>query len=292
MKSTLKTVERHIPVLPDKVLDFLSPQKGKKIIDATLGDAGHTQLFLAKEAEVLGIDADNENIIRAVKNFPHLTAIHGNFSKICDLAKANGFVQVDGILFDLGYSSTQLQDPKKGISFLNDGPLDMRLDPTTQGVTASDLLKVLTVKQLYELFIEYGQEKRARIIADAIVRARLVRPIETTAQLAQIVESVSPRRSGDKIHPATKVFQSLRIAINSELDNLETALLQSVELLKPGGVLVVISFHSLEDKIVKNFIRSNFLLENLTAKPIVPDFLEVQNNRRARSAKLRAARKL
>jgi len=292
MKSTLKTVERHIPVLPDKVLDFLSPQKGKKIIDATLGDVGHSELILAKGAEVLGIDADNENIIRAHKKFPKLIAVHGNFSMICDLSKSKGFTQVDGILFDLGYSSTQLQDSKKGISFLNDGPLDMRLDPTSQGVTASDLLKVLTIKQLYELFIEYGQEKRARIIADAIVRARLVRPIETTAQLAQIVESVSPRRSGDKIHPATKVFQSLRIAINSELDNLETALLQSVELLKPGGVLVVISFHALEDKIVKNFIRSNFLLENLTAKPIVPDFLEVQNNRRSRSAKLRAAQKL
>ncbi len=292
MKSTLKTVERHIPVLPDKVLDFLSPQKGKKIIDATLGDAGHTELMLAKGAEVLGIDTDNENIIKASKKFPKLLVVHGNFSMIGELSKSKGFNQVDGILFDLGYSSTQLQDSKKGISFLNDGPLDMRLDPTTQGVTASDLLKVLTVKQLYELFIEFGQEKRARVIADAIVRARLIRPIETTAQLGQIVESVSPRRSGDKIHPATKVFQSLRIAINSELDNLETALLQSVELLKPGGVLVVISFHALEDKIVKNFIRSNFLLENLTAKPVVPDFLEVQNNRRARSAKLRAAQKL
>lgn len=292
MKSTLKTVERHIPVLPDKVLDFLSPQKGKKIIDATLGDAGHTELMLAKGAEVLGIDTDNENIIKASKKFPKLLVVHGNFSMIGELSKSKGFNQVDGILFDLGYSSTQLQDSTKGISFLNDGPLDMRLDPTTQGVTASDLLKVLTVKQLYELFIEFGQEKRARVIADAIVRARLIRPIETTAQLGQIVESVSPRRSGDKIHPATKVFQSLRIAINSELDNLETALLQSVELLKPGGVLVVISFHALEDKIVKNFIRSNFLLENLTAKPVVPDFLEVQNNRRARSAKLRAAQKL
>ncbi len=292
MQSILKTVEKHIPVLPKQSIEFLNPKDGKKFIDATLGDAGHTQLMLEKGAIVLGIDADSENVDKAKALSPNLTVVHGNFAKLSQIASANNFKQVDGILFDLGYSSTQLQDSKKGISFLNDGPLDMRLDPINQGVTAADLLKVLTVKQLYELFIEFGQEKRARLIADAIVRARLVRPIETTAQLAQIVESVSPRRSGDKIHPATKVFQSLRIAINSELDNLEEALLQSVELLKPGGVLVVISFHSLEDKIVKNFIRSNFLLKNLTIKPIVPDNIEVQSNRRSRSAKLRAAQKL
>ncbi len=269
MKSTLIIVDKHIPVLPNKTIELLSPLKGKKFIDATLGDAGHTALLLEEGAKVLGIDADLKNVEKAKNISPNLTTVHGNFCNLANLAKANNFAQVDGILFDLGYSSTQLQDPEKGISFLNEGPLDMRLDPVNQGVTAADLLKVLTEKQLYELFIEYGQEKRSRVIADAIVRARLARPIETTTQLAQIVENVIPRRNSDKIHPATKVFQSLRIAINSELDNLESALLQSVELLKPRGVLVVISFHSLEDKIVKNFIRNNFLLENLTTKPII-----------------------
>jgi len=292
MKSTLTIVDKHIPVLPKETIELLRPSTDKKFIDATLGDAGHTVLILEKGAIVLGIDADLKNVDRAKNISPNLTTVHGNFCNLANLAKANNFAQVDGILFDLGYSSTQLQDPEKGISFLNEGPLDMRLDPVNQGVTAADLLKVLTEKQLYELFIEYGQEKRARVIADAIVRARLVRPIETTTQLAQIVENVIPRRNSDKIHPATKVFQSLRIAINSELDNLESALLQSVELLKPRGVLVVISFHSLEDKIVKNFIRNNFLLESLTTKPIIPDSLEVHQNRRARSAKLRAARKI
>ncbi len=292
MPLTLKTVKKHIPVLPKESLELLSIKKGKKIIDATLGDAGHTALFLQNGAEVLGVDADSENIKKAQNIYQNLKLVHGNFCNIAEIAKREKFDQVDGIFFDLGYSSTQLQDSSKGISFLNDGPLDMRLDPESQGVTAADLLKVLTEKQLYELFIEFGQEKRARVIADAIVRARLIRPIETTAQLREIVEHVSPRKSGDKIHPATKVFQSLRIAINSELENLESALLQSVELLKPGGVLVVISFHSLEDKIVKNFIRNNYLLVNLTDKPIVPSMSEVQSNRRARSAKLRAARKI
>ncbi len=292
MPLTLKTVEKHIPVLPDESLNLLEITTGSKIIDATLGDAGHASLFLSHGARVLGIDADPENINKAQNLSPSLQVVHGNFCNLSEIAKREKFDFVDGIFFDLGYSSTQLQDSTKGISFLNDGPLDMRLDPTSQGVTAADLLKVLTEKQLYELFIEFGQEKRARLIADAIVRARLIKPIETTAQLREIVEHVSPRRSKDKIHPATKVFQSLRIAINSELENLESALLQSVELLKPGGVLVVISFHSLEDKIVKNFIRNNYLLVNITDKPIVPSINEVQLNRRARSAKLRAARKI
>lgn len=291
MKSTLKTVERHVSVMPDETIKFLDPKPGKKYIDATLGDAGHSELIVSKGAQVLGIDADPE-AVRNCPKIPNLNPIHGNFANIASLARANDFSQVDGILFDLGYSSTQLQNTEKGISFLEDGPLDMRLDPTTQGVTAATLLQVLTFKQLYELFIEYGQEKRARSIADAIVRARLINPITTTSQLRQIVESVSPRRKSDKIHPATKVFQSLRIAINSELDNLSSALLQSVELLKPGGVLVVISFHSLEDKIVKNFIKDNFLLENLTSKPLAPSEQEVSFNRRSRSAKLRAARKI
>lgn len=292
-------METHVPVLRKEVLYFLKPKAGARFIDSTVGGGGHTEAFLANGAEVLGIDQDPtavEFVRRRFKAYPNVfKVVQGNFSTLAKIASKEGKTQVDGILFDLGFSSFQIDDPKYGLSFNVEAPLDMRLDPKL-GVTAADLVNSLSENELYKLFKEVGEEKFSRAISRAIVRRRRVKPFRTTVELAGLVEEeYRGHERGEgwrrKIHPATKVFMALRIAVNLEFENLKSALPQAVSLVRKGGRLVVISFHSGEDRIVKKFFKEQErmeLLKILTKKPMIPDSSEIKSNPRARSAKLRA----
>ena len=283
----------HTPVLLQATIEFLDPGPGKLYIDATVGFGGHTEELLKKGARVLGIDRDPE-AIKSLRESQKLVLVQGNFADIEQIAKEAGFGKVDGILFDLGVSSVQLANPERGFSFTRDGPLDMRMDPAL-GLLARDIVNNFEKRRLYEIFKNYGQEKFARAIAGAICRARELKPIATTAELARVVQDVyktggvRKRDKAKKLHPATKVFLALRIVVNSELLNLEKALPQTVGLLNKKGRLVVISFHSLEDGIVKRFFKHQANLKVLIPKPIGPEKTEVLANPRSRSAKLRVA---
>jgi len=289
----------HQPVLLAEVKNFLNIKKEEKYIDATVGGGGHAEVILKNGGKVLGIDWDPQAIEYAKRHLEKACPgafwkiIQANFADLKEIGKREGFGEVAGILFDLGVSSHQLDSKKRGFSFQKDSFLDMRMNPSL-AVTAADLLKVLSKKQLSELFVKFTQEKLAGAIADALVRARQIKPIETTKQLAALVAAVY-RQKGIKrgrLHPATKVFLALRMAVNSELDNLKKALPQAVELLKPKGRLLVISFHESEDRIVKRFLKNNKQLKMLTKKPIVPTETEIKRNPRSRSARLRVAEKL
>lgn len=290
----------HESVLLQEVIKFLDPKPGKVFIDATIGGGGHTFELLKHGSKVLGIDRDQESLDYIQGKFQiekGLILEKGNFSQITQIAKDNGFSNVDGILLDLGVSSHQLEDPKRGFSFLKEGPLDMRMDKNLN-IKAYDLINNFEKRRLHEIFKTYGQEELAGPIAAAVCSARQIAPIASTVQLAKIVEQVYSRckprlRSyGRKIHPATKTFQALRIVINSESLNLQQCLPQTVDLLNLGGRLVVISFHSLEDGIVKRFLKTNRKLRILTERPIGPTLTEISDNPRARSAKLRAAERV
>ncbi|MEX2028351.1 MAG: 16S rRNA (cytosine(1402)-N(4))-methyltransferase RsmH [Candidatus Curtissbacteria bacterium] len=283
----------HEPVLLQTVLGFLEPKAGDLIIDATVGGGGHSEELLKRGAKVLGIDRDPD-AIGHIKNkkLENLTLVSGNFSQIGEIARANGFGKVNGILFDLGVSSHQLDDVTRGFSFKRDGPLDMRMDPSLT-IGAKDIINNFPERRLDEIFKTYGQEKFSRAIANAIGVARQIDKIETTGSLAQIVREVYVKRHvREKIDPATRTFQALRIVVNSELLNLEESLPQTEEILKSGGRLVVISFHSLEDAIVKRFFKQNESFLVLTQKPIGPGEEEINVNPRSRSAKLRVAQKV
>ena len=286
----------HTPVLLQATIEFLDPGPGKLYIDATVGFGGHTEELLKKGARVLGIDRDPE-AIKSLRESQKLVLVQGNFADIEQIAKEAGFGKVDGILFDLGVSSVQLENPQRGFSFTRDGPLDMRMDPAL-GLSARDIVNNFEKRRLYEIFKNYGQEKFAWAIAGAICRARELKPIATTAELARVVQEVyktggvRTRDKAKKLHPATKVFLALRIVVNSELLNLEKALPQTVELLNRKGRLVVISFHSLEDGIVKRFFKHQANLKVLIPKPIGPEKTEVLANPRSRSAKLRVAERI
>ncbi|MCR4324944.1 MAG: 16S rRNA (cytosine(1402)-N(4))-methyltransferase RsmH [Candidatus Curtissbacteria bacterium] len=283
----------HKPVLLQEVIDFLNPKAGTRFIDATLGGAGHAQELTKRGAEVLGIDRDPDSLEFArSKQIPALTIERGNFADIGEIAKRSGFDQIDGILFDLGVSSNQLDNAQRGFSFTKEGPLDMRMDPNLT-VRASDIINNFDERRLSEIFKTYGQEKFSRSIANAICSARQVGPIETTTELAEIVKRAIPRGvRREKIHKATRTFQALRIVVNSELLNLEQALPQTPDLIRPGGRLVVISFHSLEDAIVKRFFKQEKQFKILTKNPIGPQDEEIEENPRSRSAKLRAGEKI
>ena len=281
----------HIPVLLEETLAFLSVKPGGLYIDATLGGGGHAQEIIGHGGKVLGIDQDpiSLKIARQRLHPTHAKVVLGNFADLTTIAHKYNFAQVDGILFDLGVSSFQLDTPERGFSFQTDAPLDMRMSPDLQ-VTAADLVNALGRKELYELFTKLAQEQLAGPIAHAIIESRRLKPITTTLQLAGIIEQVK-KPQHHKLHPATKVFQALRIAVNDELNNLKAALPQALSLLKPQGRLVVISFHEGEDRIVKNFLKQAALESQgaiLTKKPVTPEFLEVAQNQRSRSAKLRA----
>jgi 16S rRNA (cytosine1402-N4)-methyltransferase len=310
--------EGHVPVMPDEVMLTLSPQPGSLQIDATTGGGGHTERILeatSPDGRVLGLDADQAAIARVADRLARfgdrLVLRRSNFRELDTVAPAAGFGAVDGMLFDLGLSSYQLADRDRGFGFRAGGPLDMRFD-TTRGVPASELLATLSADELAALFRRYGEEPSAWKIAKAIVAARTTHPILTAEDLAAVVERVSPPnpRARRRIHPATRVFQALRIAVNEELDALEDGLAAAVDLLRPGGRLVVLSYHSLEDRIVKRFLNGERRgcvcppeapvcvcgraprLRLVTRPSLAPTTAEIDANPRARSARLRAAERL
>lgn len=298
----------HTPVMLKEVINYLEIKEDRWYIDCNLGGGGHTEGILRAGGRVLGIDLDPDAINEVAKNHglqidnsaqglraisSNLILIQTNFSNLLEVT--NKYLQdpVMGILFDLGVSSYQLETARRGFSFNADAPLDMRMNPNI-GVTAADLINVLPEKELARMFWEYGEENFAKPIAKKIVEYRRRKKIETTNELAHIILSIRHRTKGDRTHPATRVFQALRIAVNDELHSLEETLPQVLEILGPGGRLATISFHSLEDRIIKNFMRNEekkCSIKILTQKPILPSETEVQNNPRSRSAKLRAAEK-
>jgi len=286
----------HKSVLLDEAIKFLEVEKGKKYIDATLGGAGHTSEILKNGGIVLGLDIDEDAIINALVNLKfedgRLKLVQGNFNNIKNIANENGFSKVSGILFDLGVSSHQFDERKRGFSFRFNAPLDMRMDMSLS-VTAKDLINGLTEPEMTELFTKLGEERFARRIAHAIAKKRLEEEIITTEDLANLIASSKPYKG--KIHPATQVFQALRIAVNDELNALRETLPQAVELLESKGRLTIITFHSLEDRIVKHFFvdqEKKGKLKIINKKPIIPTELETEINKRSRSAKLRIIEKI
>jgi len=308
----------HQPVMPDEVLGTLAPQPGSLQIDATAGGGGHTERILeaaSPDGRVLALDADEaavERVGRRLARFgDRLVLRRSNFSELADVAPEAGFGAVDGLLFDLGLSSFQLADTDRGFGFRAGGPLDMRFD-TSRGVPAAELLATLSADDLAALFRRYGEEPAAWRIAKAVVAARATSPVRTAEELAALVERVVPvnPRQPRRTHPATRVFQALRIAVNGELDALEAGLAAAVDLLRPGGRLVVLSYHSLEDRIVKRFLNAERRgctcppavpvcvcgheprLRLVTRPSLTPSDIEIDANPRARSARLRAAERL
>ena len=284
----------HQPVLLQESLTALKITPKKAYLDCTVGSAGHAVEIVKKGGKLFGLDVDPQALKRAKARLDkqpgasfHLKRI--NFSQLNKAAQQWGLTSVAGILIDLGLSSEQIADQARGFTFSHNAPLDMRADPNLK-VTAADLINGLNKGELNELFKKLGEEQHSLSIADSIVRTRQQAPIRFTLELAEIVKQAKSKTKGK--HPATKVFQALRLAINDELNNLKAALPQAVKLLEPKGRLVVISFHSLEDRIIKQFIKNNKQLKNLTKKPIIPLSEEITQNPRSRSAKLRIAEKI
>jgi 16S rRNA (cytosine1402-N4)-methyltransferase len=292
----------HRSVLPAEAITWLRPHPGGNYVDATLGAGGHARAILdasAPDGRLLGLDLDSDALQLASEQLrPYGDRVHllqRSFRELPDALAAAGLPArggVDGILFDLGVSSMQLDQPQRGFAFTAEGPLDMRLDPGS-GEPAAALVNRLPERELADLLYTYGEEPASRRIARAIVRRREVAPFRTTTDLARTVAGASgASREWRRVHPATRTFQALRIAVNDELGALEEALPAAAEALAPGGRLVAIAFHSLEDRIVKHFLRQRPDLQVLTRKPLSPGPAEVAANPRARSAKLRAAEKL
>lgn len=291
----------HVPVMRDEVLRFLDPKPNENFVDCTVGEGGHALAILGRNkphGKVLGIDLDPEILERLRKSVDgtalaeRLVLAHGNFANLKTIVEQFGFRSVSGVLFDLGFSSWHIEESGRGFSFMRDEPLDMRYNPQSP-LTAEAVVNFWRLKDIEEILKRYGQERFYRRIAREVVSSR---PLKTTIDLVMAVERATPpwyhRR---RIHCATKTFQALRIAVNNELENLERALPQALEVLERGGRLVVIAFHSLEDRIVKNFFREKAkenLLKILTKKPLRPSKGEVLENPHARSARLRAALKL
>lgn len=289
----------HTSVLLKESLDFLDVKPDQWYVDCNLGGGGHTQAILERGGKVLGIDLDSEAINEVSQkhqleiNTGRLILVQANFTQVGEIIAEHAITPA-GILYDLGVSSHQLDTSERGFSFSLGGPLDMRMDPT-QGIPAADLVNGLHEGELTTLFQKYGEESFAKPIAKKIIQTRKLRTIRTAEDLANIVASAYPRSNKSKIHPATKVFQALRIAVNDEINSLEQSLPSAFEILSPDGRLVVISFHSLEDRIVKNYFRdlvSQNVAEQLTKKPLIPTDEEITRNPRSRSAKLRAIQKL
>ena len=283
----------HVPVLYQPTIEYLAPRPGGRYIDATLGAGGHAAGILdasAPNGRLLGVDADPAALLIARENLgrfgERVTFVHSNFENLQEVAAAHEFLSADGIVLDIGLSSMQLADTARGFSFLSDGALDMRFNPDLPE-TAADLVNTLDADELADLIFEYGEEHASRRIARAITFAR---PITMAAQLASVIEKSIGRHGG--IHPATRTFQALRIAVNRELEVLEKVLPQIVDVLAVGGRIALISFHSLEDRIVKNYFRSCPQLRVLTKHPIQATREEELANPRSRSAKLRVAEKV
>jgi 16S rRNA (cytosine1402-N4)-methyltransferase len=305
-------MEEHIPVLYQEILDYLQPRPGGRYIDGTVGAGGHAAGILKQsspDGRLLALDRDPAAIAFAgnrLSDFGERVILRqASYAQMTDIASTVGFDQVEGILLDLGLSSRQLADAERGFSFRRDGPLDMRFDPSI-GWTAAEILNSLSEKELADIFWRYGEEKRSRRYARAIVRER---PVYRTEQLAELIARES-KKTKMRIHPATRVFQALRIAVNEELNELADGLSAAVQLLAEGGRLAVISFHSLEDRLVKRFIRdlsrdcicppkqpicnceAKAVLRPVTRKVIMSSEDEIMNNPRSRSARLRVAESL
>ncbi len=302
----------HQPVLYKEIIHALQPGRGGRYVDGTLGAGGHARGILeasAPDGQLLGLDVDPQALAVARKTLaPYEHRIHlvqASYTTLSAQLKSLQWDSVDGIVLDLGASSMQFDTPERGFSFQNDAPLDMRFGPhVTQ--TAADIVNNYSERELADLIYEYGEERDSRKIARAIVNKR---PLHTTRELVAVIEAVSPRR-GDRLHPATRTFQALRIAVNEELASIEEVLPEAVASLRSGGRLAVISFHSLEDRIVKDFFREQSkdvvnppyeriyeierkaIIKEVNRKPITPSEEETKNNPRARSAKLRIAEKI
>lgn len=309
----------HEPVLAREVIEWLRPQCGGIFVDCTVGLGGHAEALLTagKHAAVIGIDRDSESLELAARRLSsfgsRFRAVHANFKELDSVLRQLGIATVNGVLADLGVSSLQLESPERGFSFSQESPLDMRMDQTS-GDTAADLIARLGERELADLIYLYGEERRARRIARAIVRRRAVQPILTTADLAQIIVRALKVPGRWRIHPATRTFQALRIAVNDEIEVLERFVVQAISRLAAGGRLAVIAFHSLEDRVIKRTFRresgkcdcgsapggavqcptcgATKRVRILTLKPVRPGREEVSRNPRARSARLRVCERL
>ena len=288
----------HEPVMVAEVLEHLEPSRGGVFIDCTVGLGGHARAMLEGGAsKLIGVDRDPAALERAraaLSEFgDRVELVHGDYRGIDEMLDARGITAVDGVLADLGVSSMQLDAPGRGFSFRRDEPLDMRMD-TTAGPTAAEAIRDADERTLADVIYEFGEERHARRIARSLVEHKKRAPIETTGQFADIVRRAIPRKGYMRIDPATRTFQAIRIWVNRELEGLDAFLLHAARRLSPGGRLAVMTFHSLEDRIVKHTLRSlqaagEIGLTVRTKRPLVPTEVEVERNPRARSAKLRAA---
>jgi 16S rRNA (cytosine1402-N4)-methyltransferase len=309
--------EIHAPVMSREAIEFLDLDSEGVYVDATVGLGGHAEkiLEISKDSLVIGIDRDREALRIASERLAEFGSrvklVHGNFASIRVILMDHGVTSVVGILADLGVSSLQFDSESRGFSFRFDAPLDMRMDPDSHEETAAELLERLPEKEIADIIYRYGEERASRCIARRIVGAREIgQPVRTTFELVRLIERCVRRKRSDKIHPATRTFQALRIAVNREIDVIEQFLRDAIDLLQPSGRLVVITFHSLEDRIVKQTFQkfagkctcparlptcvcgAARKVEILTRKPVVADEAELARNPRSRSAKLRAVRKI
>jgi len=308
------SADRHIPVMAREVVDALQPRDGGRYLDGTFGAGGYTAAMLDRaDCQVIAIDRDPDAIAAgralAQRYAPRLRLIEGRFGDMADLLSAEGVEDVDGVALDLGVSSMQFDQADRGFSFRASGPLDMRMEKS--GASAADLVNEADETELADVIWRYGEERRSRRVARAIVEARRTKRIDTTGELAEIVRRAVGPQGRDESDPATRTFQALRIAVNDELGELERGLAAAEQVLAPGGRLAVVSFHSLEDRAVKEFVRAragrtpgpsrhapprageqDATLRDLTRKPMVPSDVEIAANPRARSARLRVAEKL
>ncbi len=289
----------HIPVLLNEVLKYLDPKPNQNFIDATVGDGGHAKAILEKispNGKLIAIDRDTDSIIRAKSNLKEfgnrVLFINDSFGNILKIAEESGISNINGALFDFGMSTNQLENSEKGFSFQKDEILDMRYD-TKIPITAEDILNDYSEKELFEIFKKFGEEPKSKIIAGIIINARKNKRIKTTKDLVEIIEKVVKRRG--KLHPATLIFQALRIEVNQELAEIEKALTGVVEILSNNGRAAFISFHSLEDRLIKNYIKDlneKNIIKILNKKPLIVSAEELIANPKSRSAKLRVIEKI
>lgn len=307
---------RHLPVMPEEVLTLLRPQRGSRFLDGTLGGGGHALAILSAaepDSILLGLDQDADTLLATIPRFSsfgeRVLFRHTNFSCALTVLEEIGWDGVDGVVLDLGFSSLQVEDASRGFSFLRSGPLDMRMD-RQQSLSAADIVNTASEEELKRIFREFGEEPAAGAIARLIVRSRTATPLTTTQDFVALVSRILPPSSRSHLHPATRVFQALRIAVNHELDHLTTFLQHGYRLLRPGGRMVILAYHSLEDRLVKEAFRRwaasclcppqlpvcacawSPQVRILTAKPLTPTPTEIALNPRARSARLRAVERI